>query len=365
MSFNPHRPVWMNKLFMVSFKKISCATFVMVALFSVFPSVIFAQTSVSFKISPTLIEENAESSKTISSVLHLQNMGTDEMTLYPIARNITGIGADQHPVYATAKDANEFELASWVSYEESELTISPGEKRDLHFTVKFPENARPGSHMAGIFLADKPSQEIKQGSSIGFEVGAIMHFRMAGEVIDDTRIREFFSTKIIYGTAYVPFTIRLENVGNSLARPRGIIDITNMFGKKIASLPVNEEGAAVFPKAMREFNATWNPEDMQIGRFEALVALSIEGANGSQTISRVLQFWILPMNILTPILGGFLTLILVVYILLRLYVRSQLRGIRSSRTVTRSAGLSRLTAVVIGLLVAIIIGLFILFFYFG
>jgi hypothetical protein len=338
----------------------------MVALFSVSPSVIFAQERVSFKISPTLIEENAEPSKAFSYVLHLQNLGTDEMTLYPIARNITGIGADQHPVYSMDKDANEYELASWVSYEESELTIKPGATRDLHFTVKFPENARPGSHMAGIFLVDKPSKEIKQGSAIGFEVGAILHFRMAGEVIDDTRIREFFTSKIIYSTPYVPFTIRLENIGNSLARPRGIIDITNMFGKKVASLPVNEETAAVFPKGMREFNTTWGPEDVQIGRFEAIVALSVEGANGSQTISRVLQFWILPMNILTPILGGFFVLILIVYILLRLYVRSQLRGLRSSRTVIRSTGgLSRLAAVVIGLLVAIIIGLFILFFYFG
>ena len=352
---------------MASLKKISCAAFVMAVLVFVFPSTIFADTSVSFKISPTLVEENATPGKEFSSVLHLQNLGTTEATLYPIARNITGIGSDQHPVYATAKDANEYELASWITYEESKLTIKPGETKDLHFTVKFPEDSRPGSHMAGIFLADKPSQDVKLGSSIGFEVGAILHFRMAGEVIDDTRIREFFTSKTVYASPYVPFTIRLENVGNSLARPRGIIAITNMFGKKVASLPVNEEGAAVFPKGTREFVPIWSPEDMQIGRFEAIVALSIEGANGSQTISRVLQFWVLPMNILAPVLGGFLVLILVIYILLRLYVRSQLRGVRSSSKMRTQnvGGLSRLTAVVIGLLVAVIIGLFILFFYFG
>lgn len=352
---------------MVSFKQISYTALLMLALTGVFPSTIFAQERISFKISPTLIEENAEPSKASSYVLHLQNMGTDEMTLYPTARNITGIGADQHPVYATSKDANEYELASWVSYEESELVVRPGESKDLHFTVKFPENARPGSHMAGIFLADKASKEIKQGSSISFEIGAILHFRIAGEVIDDTRIREFFTTKTIYSTPYIPFTIRLENIGNSLARPRGIIDITNMFGKKVASLPVNEETAAVFPKGTREFSPIWNPEDVQIGRFEAIVALSVEGANGSQTISRVLRFWILPMNILAPVLGGFLTFVLSVYVLLRLYVRRHLRGIRSPRSASSQggAGLSRLAAVVIGLLVAVIVGLFILFFYFG
>ena len=340
--------------------------FVIAALAFLLPSVTFADT-VGLKLSPTIIEDNAEPGTTLSGVLHVQNLSSVESKLYPIARNISGIGADQHPVYSLGKNDGDYELASWITYEEPLLIVQPGGTRDLHFVVHFPKDASPGSHMAGLFLSEKSSKDVKEGSLISFEVGAILHYRMAGEIIDDTRIREFFSAKTIYGTPDVPFTLRLENLGNTLARPRGIIDITNMFGKKVASLTVNDEAAGLFPKTTKEFKITWHSDELQFGRYEAIVALSVEGAQGNQTISRVLQFWILPIHIFMPALGGFLAFILFVYVLLRLYVRSQLRGVRSiSRGTSRSAvGLSRLAAVVIGLLVAVIIGLIILFFYFG
>ena len=139
-----------------------------------------------------------------------------------------------------------------------------------------------------------------------------------------------------------------------------------MFGKKVVSIPVNDNGGGIFPKGVREFSSTWKSEDIQLGRYEAVVALAIEGANGTQTISRVLQFWIMPMNIIGPIVGGLLFLIILIYIILRLYIRSQLAGIPRGRGSRRdNTGLSKSAAVVIALLVAIIIGLAILFFYFG
>ena len=224
--------------------------------------------------------------------------------------------------------------------------------------------------MAGVYLTDKSSSEIRNGSSIGFEVGSILSFSVAGEIIESTQIREFYASKSVYGEPKVGFTVRLENEGNILTKPVGFIDITNMFNKKVASILVNESEARVFPKTTREFSANWNSDSLEFGRYEAVVALVIRGVNGDQTISRVIQFWILPMNVLTPVLGGFLVLVLLVYVLLRLYIRGQLAGVRmSSRSAAvqqrNTKGLSRLAVVVIALLVAIILGLFILFFYFG
>jgi uncharacterized membrane protein len=71
------------------------------------------------------------------------------------------------------------------------------------------------------------------------------------------------------------------------------------------------------------------------------------------------------MNIIGPILGGLLFLIVIVYIIIRLYVRAQLAGISRPSRRSRDEGLSKSAAIVIALLVAIIIGLAVLFFYFG
>jgi hypothetical protein len=337
-----------------------------VALALLSPAAVFAQETVSFKISPTLIEEKLEPGSTYDFAMNIQNLGTADALLFPVARNIISINDQQQPVFSSTEGEFQYELASWITYKESQISLLPGESSMLHFKVAIPADASPGSHMAGLFLSSKPAEEVRGGSAIALDVGSIIHFQIAGEIVQDTRIREFFSEKTVYGAPGASFTINVENLGNILSRPRGMIDITNMFGKKVASLPVNEDVFGIFPKKSREFKSSWAPEDMHIGRFEAVVALSIEGPQGNQTISRVLQFWILPMNLIMPILGGLLGFILVVYFLLRLYVNRQLAGYRRVGSGTQSTGgLSRLSAVVIGLLVAVIISLVILFFFFG
>lgn len=327
------------------------------------PSFAFAQQKVSFQISPTMIEESIDPGSSHSYTITVRNLGDKTSKLYPLARNIVGLEAGGTPIFD--EDQN-YELASWISYAEKNIEVQPGTSQELHFTVQFPKDARPGSHMAGVYLSDVPVDEIRNGSAIGFQVGSVLSFRIAGEIIEKTEVREFYASKNVYATPDVGFTIRLENEGNVLTKPVGLIDVTNMFGKKVASIPVNESEARVFPKDTREFSAKWKSENLEFGRYEAVLALVIRGVNENRTISRVVQFWVLPMDVLTPILGSILAFLLVVYILLRLYIRRQLAGVRSNRSATKSTrGLSRLAVVVIALLIAIILGLFILFFYFG
>lgn len=352
---------------MQPYKKYLVAVILSIGVISLLPSVASAQGKVSFKLSPTTIEDKVDPGADKDFQLSIENQGDSTTTLYPSAQNITGIGPDLHPIYSTAKDTEKYALASWITYQEKEITLKPREQKTLHFTVRFPKDAHPGSHMAGIFLGDRPTDFQQNGSSIGFQIGAIVNFQVAGEIIEDTRIREFYTTKAVYSVANVGFTTKLENLGNILSRPHGLIDITNMFGKKVGSIPVNESGGGIFPGGVREFSSTWESDDIQLGRFDATVALAVEGQNGTQTISRVLQFWIMPMNIIGPLLGGLLFLIIVFYVLIRLYIRSQLAGISRPRGASRRGdpGLSNTAAIVIALLVAIIIGLAFLFFYFG
>ena len=352
---------------MQSYKKYLTLAFLLVGVATALPSVASAQSKVSFKLSPTTIEDKVDPGADKDFVLKIENQGDATATLYPFAQNITGIGPDLHPIYSSAKDAEGYELASWITYQEKELVIKSGQEQVLHFTVHFPKDAHPGSHMAGVFLGDRPKDSQQTGSSIGFQIGSIINFQVAGNIVEDTQIREFYTTKTVYSAADVGFTTKLENRGNILSRPHGLIDITNMFGKKVASIPVNDSGGGIFPSGTREFSSEWKSDDIQLGRYDAVVALAVEGQNGTQTISRVLQFWIMPMNIIGPIVGGLLFLIILVYVIIRLYIRSQLAGISRPRGVSRRGdpGLSKSAAIVIALLVAIIIGFVILFFYFG
>lgn len=338
------------------------------ALSLLFPLVGVAQERVSFQISPPVTEDSIEPGVVREYTIRVTNNGDSETLLRPTARNIVGMRENGEPEYSHELRDQEYQLASWITFKESELSVAPkGGTALLHVRVDFPGDAQPGSHMAGVFLVSEPSFEIKNGSAIGFEIASILSFRIAGEIIEKPEIREFYASKSVYGEPAVDFTVRIENEGNVLIKPSGFIDITNMFGKKVGSIAVNENFAGVFPGVIREFQANWTSEDVEFGRYEAVLALIVRGESGDQTISRIVQFWVLPMDVLTPILVSFLVLVLVVYVLLRLYVRRQLAGIRRADRPAAQAtkGLSRLAVVVIALLLAIILGLFILFFYFG
>jgi hypothetical protein len=343
---------------------IAAAFFFIFAL--VIPQSAFAQSVVSFNVSPTTIEEKVLPGDSLDLTLKIENRGDIEATLRPVARNITGMGSDYRPVYASGENADEYELASWITYQESGLVLRPGEKKDLRFRVAFPNDARPGSHLAAIFLTQGPPEDVKQGSAIGFEIGSILHFQIKGEIKEDTRIRGFITDKTIYGTPDVKFTVRVENQGNTLSRPQGQIEIMDMFGKKIAQVKVNEDAKAVFPNDSREYLAEWKEEGFAIGRYEAVLALVVplvEG--GNQTISSVIQFWVLPSNVLLPVFGGLFGFLLILYISVRLYIRSQLKGVTGRREVRAASGISRLTAIALALLFAIVLGMLILLFYYG
>ena len=336
----------------------------------IFPSVTFAQTKVSFNLSPTTIEDKIDPGEHREFSIRIENRGDTPSTLYPTARNISAIGPNHQPIYVEGAGGNTHELASWITYKESSIDLLPGKSAELHFTISFPKDAHPGSHLAGLFLTQKPPDNLKEGSAVGLDIGAILHFQVKGDIVEDTRIREFLTDKLVYGSPNVIFTVKAENKGNTLSRPQGLIDITDMFGKKVDSLAVNESAFVISVNSTGEYTVKWKPEGFVFGKFEAVLALAVplvEG--GNQTISSVTQFWILPLNVIAPVLGGLLTFILVLYVLIRLYVRRQLAGVgggRGGSSYRREArGMSRLAAIAIGLLFAVVVALLILFFYFG
>lgn len=342
-------------------RRVLCGLF---CLFIVFPAVAFAQSTVSVNLSPIIIEEKVVPGESRDLSLSVENRGDTEMSLTPFARNIIGMDVNRLPIYATKPEENTFDLASWITFKESRIVLPPGGRGVLNFTVQFPENARPGSHMAGLFVSQAAPEDIKLGSGVGFEVASILHFQMTGDIVEDTRIREFSAERFVYGTPDVTMRIVVKNLGNTFSRPQGLIDITDMFGKKVGMLPVNKEGSGVFPGDQREYLVTWKPEGLTLGRFDAALALAVPLVDGgNQTISGMTQFWVLPMKILGPVLGGLLVFIVVFYVLLKLYIRKQLGELRGGRVIYREVhgGVSRLTAVVIALLVALVLGLVLLF----
>ncbi len=152
-----------------------------------------------------------------------------------------------------------------------------------------------------------------------------MSLRVAGECVESAKIRQFSTDNYIYGSPNVTFNVRIENDGNTLVRPVGPVEITNMFGQKVdKNLVFNESAAAVFPKDTREFTFEWKGDGYGFGRYEAVIS-PIYGEEGAkQTMSSTVTFWILPVKIVLPALAILAVLLLTVYVGVKLYIRRKL-----------------------------------------
>ncbi len=274
--------------------------------------------------------------------IKVSNLSDKDQLYFLTKRNILGVKDGGVPIFSDpSSDENGFEISDWITLDKSEIFVAAGEQSDVSYVVTVPDNVSPGSHFGSIIVSVEPPKLRESGASIGYEVAHLIHFRIAGDTLEAARIRQFSTSKYIYGSTNVDFDIRIENEGNTYIKPTGPLEIKNMFGKRVEMLNFNESQAGVLPKmpgsnfdsnGTRLFNITWKDETPGFGRYEALLSV-VYGAEGKMsTISSTVSFWILPMNIILPAVIVFAVLCLVIFVFIKIYIKRQIAYSNSGST---------------------------------
>lgn len=347
---------------MFSFRKLF---FLLILSTALLPAVSFAQTTSGIGLKPSLIEEGADPGDVLEKSISLTNLSDSEQTYYLFTRDISTVLDGGTPVYADpGAEKTGYELTQWLTLGQDEITLAPGQEVDVPVTISIPDSATPGSHFGGIFVSVQPPRFRQIGASVGYEVANIISIRISGDVTEGAQIRSFRTDNLVYSQTKVAFTADVENKGNVLIRPYGQIEVYNMFGKEVATIPVNESQGGVFPFTQREFMVTWEDDGVGFGRYQAVIAMIYGETGHHSTISSTVSFWILPMNIITPALIILAVLLLVSYLLVRMYIQRTIAtmsgGRRLVRRTRRSRGTSTLLLVAIVMLVVTALFLIIL-----
>ena len=288
-----------------------------------------AQGSAGVTLKPATVEEKIDPGATKTFVTSIKNESAIDQTYYLGRRDIIGVRDGNVPVYADERVVpTPLDMSSWIALSTDSVTVPAGAEVPFTFTVSVPPEAPPCNHFAGIFVSMEPPELSENGAAIGYEVANIVSLRVSGECLESAKIRQFSTDNYIYGSPNVTFNLRIENDGNTLVRPVGPVEITNMFGQQVdGGLIFNESAAAVFPADTREFTFDWKGEGYGFGRYEAVVS-PIYGEEGAkQTMSSTVTFWILPVKIVLPALGILITLLLVVRRKLAYYAAGTTRRI--------------------------------------
>lgn len=327
-------------------RSIAAVLSLLVCAFLLLPYLAAAQGSAGITIKPAVIEETLDPGEDKTYSITVQNIRETDEVFYVYARNISGVKDGGVPIFANSNlERTGFELADWVELPQSEVLIPANGQVTIDYTIRVPESASPGSHFGGVFFSVDPPNIDRSGAAVGYQVSNIITIRVSGDVKEEANIRQFSTSRFLYGSQNVDFSVRIENAGNVLIRPTGPLEIYNMLGKKVDTLTFNEDQNAVFPKVlnpvdeelngMREFELTWIGEATGFGRYEAILS-PIYGEQGAiRTMSSTVTFWVLPMHIIGPALGILAFILLLVFIFVRLYIRRSLAHLHQGRRIVR------------------------------
>ncbi|MBI5071520.1 hypothetical protein HZB93_01310 [Candidatus Falkowbacteria bacterium] len=274
-------------------------------------------------VSPPVIEFDVRPGDSIVDVIKLYNETEEEKTLTGTVQSFKALNETGAPSFLSVLESTD--LATWLKLDETTITLAPDERKDVLFNINIPEDAEPGGHFAGILWSEGGTPETG-GTGVGITVktGTLILVRVAGEINETGRVASFTADRQSYNYLPVNFAVRFENFGNVHVKPTGVVEIKNLIGRKVVSLPVNGDLSNVLPDSIRKFDLVWQKtevpagasewqkerENFAWGKYTATLILNY-GVDG-QTTTASLVFWVFPWRVTLFYLAIALLVILLV-----------------------------------------------------
>ena len=246
---------------------------------------------VGFTITPPIFELKANPGDQLNDVISIYNNGSKGLDIYTVVENLKPIGEKGQVQIVFDEDEPLPSLKSWITIENSDFSVGPGETENIPFKINVPGNAEPGGHFVSILFGTTQNEMIGgSGSKVSQKIGSLVFITVAGDVTEDAKIIEFTADKGLYLTTNdYSFKTRIKNSGNVYIRPRGFLVITNIFGSKVDEVEI--DGKNILPNATREIPIEYSNKKL-FGPYTATLSLIYGGSN--KTLNSSVGFTVIP-----------------------------------------------------------------------
>lgn len=296
----------------------------LVGAFLVLPFLFLAQGAHALQLSPTIFDISAKPGQTISKAVKLTNETSAPMTL----SYTTGIfeaareGNGTPTLLPKPIDINS--IADWITVPTPQVTLQPGQKLDVPFTINVPADAEAGGHYGWISWNESPSSVDGSGVAISGGIATQILLSVEGNVVEMLNLQSF-QTKdgtTSFEKLPVTFTAAIYNGGTVHEKPTGTITIKNVFGSTVASLPFNDakDSGNILPKTGRSFSATWD-NAFAFGKYTATLEATYDN---NKMITGQVEFWVLSKALL---LVWMLIIAIIIALIVMAVMRSKKKGV--------------------------------------
>ncbi len=290
-------------------------------IFSYIAAIIFlvgiATTAQALTVSPAKIEITANPGQTLRGEIELFNEQKENKIFYSSYENFESRGDSGAPYFVGAENG----LATWVTTDKT-VSLAPGERIQVPYTINVPASAKPGGYFAAIFFGSQPAQGTEGGEvTIGGKIGVLVLLKVSGDVEESAGLVNFGAKD---GRFFSALPIALEygfnNTGGDRVIPRGEIRIKNTVQLESTTLLANDREGSVLPNSTRKFEAVWesNKEKNELGFFKTALLqitdfhlgwyraeLNLIWGDSAQTAHATHHFFIIPWQLLTILVTFF------------------------------------------------------------
>lgn len=271
---------------------------------------------------PPTFDFTADPGGSLSDVVRLHNESSEPVTLRAEAVNFSGKEGDETSgtpdFYPADAVRNGRELASWISFINPQITLQPGERGGIHFDIRVPADAGPGSYFGAVTITSLAPQG---GSGVGVvgTTAILILLKVNGDVVEEAALTSFVADPVVAAALPVRFEARIENRGTTHLRPEGFVRVKNAFGKIVAAVPINRaEYKSVLPESARRFATEWK-DGFAFGPYVA--ELEMEYGLQKKPLTASARFWVVPVVPVVGTLASLAALALAFAAFLRWYKR--------------------------------------------
>jgi hypothetical protein len=298
----------------------------MVTLFSVIaitlsvPAISFAQaqgkpSGQGLEISPPLIERSADPGQTLTLDIKLRNITKTTLVTDGSVEDFVAQGEEGQPklLIGNTAEPSPYTFKPWVQ-SITRLTLAPEEQKVTRVTIVIPKDASPGGHYGVVRFSGIPSElDGTGGVSLSASLGSLVLINVSGDVVKKASIAELYTAQNNKKSGFfeqgpITFGLRVRNEGNVHIKPDGTMRVTNIFGKEVQVLPVNELGGNILPKSIRKFEKQFGEGKRLFGKYTVEANVHYDG----KTLTQSESFWVIPYKQIAIALGILLLLIVIV-----------------------------------------------------
>lgn len=198
------------------------------------------------------------------------------------------------------------EESSWVSLSVGAVRLDPGQSQSFEVRMAVPAEAQSQPFPLAIIATKVTDASV--GVGVTSALASLLFLQVGQDLQADLAIDSFAAVPKNTHVSPVRFAALVQNTGAGLSEPEVGLQITNVWGREIAVVPMNPAGRRVPGYTNRVFSATWQAGDWRIGPYTATVyVFPDETAKVLTESTRVVLFPWQMLCILAVIMMGLMT----------------------------------------------------------